>query len=67
MDDDLPELLTTREAANALRISVRSLERLNEDGRGPPRVTLTPRRFGYPKRGVAAWLDARTTPSKHAA
>ena len=67
MDDDALDLLTTREAAAILRISVRSLERLHEDGRGPPRVALSPRRYGYARSAVRAWITARTVPAKHAA
>ena len=60
-------ILTEAETAELTRLSTRTLQRLAEDGRGPPRIQLTERRIGYWRGGTIAWLKARTAPSKHAA
>ena len=64
---DLDIVLTHGEAAQMLRLSTRSLDRLVETGEAPPRIQLTGRRVGYWKRDVLAWLQARTSPAKRAA
>ena len=60
-------ILTEAEVAKLTRLSGRTLQRLAEDGRGPPRIRLTERRIGYWHRDVMTWLSARTTTLKHAA
>ena len=64
---DLDIVLTQSEAAKMLRLSDRTLQRLDELGKAPPRIQLTGRRVGYWKRDCFAWLKARTAPAKHAA
>ena len=63
----LDVVLTQPEAAQMLRLSTRSLERLVETGKAPPRIQLTGRRVGYWKRDVLAWLQARTSTAKQVA
>ena len=60
-------ILTEAEVAKLTRLSGRTLQRLAEDGRGPPRIQLTERRIGYWYRDVIAWLSDRTITLKHAA
>jgi predicted DNA-binding transcriptional regulator AlpA len=64
---DLDVVLTQAETARMLRLSDRTLQRLDEIGEAPPRIQLTGRRVGYWKRDVLAWLQARTAPAKRAA
>jgi excisionase family DNA binding protein len=56
MPDDAGELLTKREVAALLRISVRTLERLTEAGEGPSSI-----KFGRSRRwrraDVERWLE----------
>lgn len=58
----LPAILTRREAADLARISVRTLDRLGEDGRGPRRTALSARRVGFERRILEEWLTSRTSP-----
>jgi predicted DNA-binding transcriptional regulator AlpA len=61
------ELLTQREAADVLRISLRQLQRLEDAGDGPPRTRLSERRVAYPKAALAEWVRQRTALPKDAA
>lgn len=63
MDD---HILNKDEMAALARVSVRTLERWESVGEGPPRVRLGRRRIGYWKSDVLAWLRNKTTPSKSA-
>lgn len=60
-------ILNKDEAAAQAGISVRTLDRLEEEGEGPPRVRLGKRRIGYWETDLIAWLRARTSPAKQAA
>ena len=64
---DLDLVLTQPETAKLMRLSTRSLERLVETGKAPPRIQLAGRRVGYWRSDVMAWLKARTSPAKRAA
>ena len=64
---DLDVVLTQPEAAQMLRLSTRSLERLVETGEAPPRIQLSGRRIGYWRSDLMTWLKARTSPAKRAA
>lgn len=64
-DDDV--ILLQPEAAKLVRLSTRSVQRLDETGDFVPRVQLTGRRIGYWRRDVLHWLHKRTTPAKQAA
>lgn len=60
-------VVTESEAAQMLRLSPRSLQRLRLVGDGPAYVNLTPGRIGYPLANLQAWLAARTVTSTAAA
>ena len=55
------------EAARALSLSVRSLQRLRVDGAGPPYIQLGPRRIGYRLADLEARLAGRRVASTSAA
>jgi predicted DNA-binding transcriptional regulator AlpA len=55
------ELLTEREAAEMLRLSLRTLQRLNKDGTGPHKLQLTVRRVAYRRADILAWIAVRET------
>jgi len=58
---DLPDrLLTEKELSDWLGVSLPNLQRMRSSGTGPRYVQLSPRRLGYRKRDVEAWLTART-------
>ena len=58
---DLPveAVLTERQAARLLNISVDTLKRLDQSQDGPPLVWLSPRRKGRPLGGLRRWLAKR--------
>jgi hypothetical protein len=62
-------ILTEAEAAQRLRLSARTLQRLRLDGGGPSFVQLTPSgsRIGYTIAALDAWTAARTVGSTSAA
>jgi predicted DNA-binding transcriptional regulator AlpA len=60
MTDD--PIRTRSEAAQMMRISVRTLKRMEAQGRMPPRINITERIFGYRDSALRAYLDARTSP-----
>lgn len=62
----LPDILTEAEAARRARLSTRTLQRLAETGRGPPRIRLGLRRVGYWRTDLDAWLRASTLEPKRA-
>jgi excisionase family DNA binding protein len=59
-------LLTSREAAEALRLSERTLERSRVSGFGPPFCKLG-RRVLYRADDLDQWIAARVVPSTSAA
>ena len=61
------QILNKKETAVRAGFSVRTLERLDEEGEGPPRVRLGKRRIGYWESDLLAWLRSRTSPAKRAA
>ena len=63
----MTKLMTQREAAAWCRFDVRTLQRLEEDGRGPRRIQLTERRVAYREEDLIAWIDSRASTAKHAA
>jgi predicted DNA-binding transcriptional regulator AlpA len=64
MTDDVEHktghILTRREVAERLRISVRTLSRLEAGGKLPPRIQISDRVFGYRTSAIESYLDART-------
>jgi predicted DNA-binding transcriptional regulator AlpA len=58
---DLMRVISEREAANVLNLSIDTLRRRGRDGTGPIRISLSARRIGYRVRDLAAWLDQRAS------
>jgi excisionase family DNA binding protein len=56
MHDD-KKILTTKEAAERLRISERTLDRLCEADSGLKKIRLSPRRVGLLEANVDAYVD----------
>jgi predicted DNA-binding transcriptional regulator AlpA len=56
---DQPEFLTERQVARWLGLGEATVYRLRHDGSGPAFVRLSPRRVGYRRSAVEAWLKAR--------
>lgn len=66
MTDTLEKLFNTRDAAAAMHVSVKRLERHRTDGTGPTYIKLSPGRSGrvrYRSADVLLWLDARVRAS----
>ena len=59
---DLPDeaVLTERQAARLLNISIDTLKRLDQSHEGPPLVWLSPRRKGRPHRSSPLAREARS-------
>ncbi len=53
------EVLTEREAARLLRLSVRTLQRLAAAGTGPAKMRLTRRRIAYRRSDLLEWIAVR--------
>jgi predicted DNA-binding transcriptional regulator AlpA len=53
-------VLTRRETAQALRISIRTLSRLEQQQKLPPRVRITDRLCGYRRSAIEGYLSSRT-------
>lgn len=51
-----PLVLTELEAADMLRLSPRTLQRLRLEGGGPRFMVLSLRRIGYPVAELEAWI-----------
>ena len=54
-----PENLTLPEAAGFARCSARTLQRLIEEGEGPPVVQLSARRIVFRRSDLTAWIEGR--------
>lgn len=59
----MQRLLTQREAALALSLSPRSLERMRCEGTGPKFVRLSRGRVAYTETALTEWIAARTVSS----
>ena len=55
-------VITQREAAEVIGISLPTLRRRVRAGDGPPIVRLSERRIGYRLRDLRSWIDANTDP-----
>jgi predicted DNA-binding transcriptional regulator AlpA len=61
MLDSVPDtLLTEKDLANWLGISLPTVQRMRSQGSGPFFVRVSARRIGYRKADVERWLGART-------
>lgn len=54
------EFLTTEEAAELLRVTTRSLQRMRKRGSGPLFIQLTPGQILYRRADIESWLELRT-------
>jgi predicted DNA-binding transcriptional regulator AlpA len=54
-------MLTTREAANKIGVSERTMEYLRSKGEGPPVTRIAERVLRYNESKLNEWLAARTT------
>ena len=54
------ELLKEKQAAEALGVSRRTLQRWRLSGDGPPFARIGLRRVAYPQAALAAWCEGRT-------
>lgn len=52
-------LLTTREVARVLAVSIGTVKNLRRSGEGPPVVKIG-RAVRYPAGGLLAWIEGRT-------
>jgi predicted DNA-binding transcriptional regulator AlpA len=60
-------VLTTRESAALLGLSVRDLERKRAAGEMPPAVQLGTRKLGYTLESLLSWIASRTESQEAAA
>lgn len=58
---NLDPLLTEKELAGWLGVSLPSLQRMRSNGTGPRYIQLSRRRLAYRKSDVEVWLSSRTT------
>ncbi|WP_222184208.1 helix-turn-helix transcriptional regulator [Geminicoccus harenae] len=54
-------VLTEREAADRLRLSIVTMRRMRWAGSGPRFVRLSEKRIGYREADLNHWLEARTS------
>ena len=59
-DVGIDPVLTRKDIAKALRISIRTLTRLQQDRKLPPRIKLTDRLYGYRRSAIEKYLATRT-------
>ena len=61
MDEEkIDRIYTRRETAERLRVSVRTLTRMERAKKLPPRIRLSDRIYGYRASAIENYLDART-------
>ena len=53
-------VVSTSKAADRIGVSVRTLARMHERGKAPPRVKVSERIFGYRNSEILKFLEART-------
>ena len=61
LSEGVPEVLTLGEAAEWLRCSPRTLQRLLDSGEGPPVLRLSERRLVFRLEDLRGWLAGRIT------
>jgi predicted DNA-binding transcriptional regulator AlpA len=57
---DTSRYLDQKTAADLMRLTVRTLERMRRDGGGPPFVRIGLRRIVYSEADIHRWLASRT-------
>jgi predicted DNA-binding transcriptional regulator AlpA len=58
--NDDEAILSKKQAADLVSLSVRTFERLCRAGEGPAKVRLSPGRVGFRRADVTAWVKRRT-------
>jgi predicted DNA-binding transcriptional regulator AlpA len=53
------KLLSRAELARLLGVSLDTLDRMESRGEAPPRLRISPRRWGYPVGGIKRWQAAK--------
>jgi predicted DNA-binding transcriptional regulator AlpA len=61
MDNAIDFIRTRKETAQRLRVSLRTLQRMESRGEAPPRIKITDRIYGYRDSAIDAFLRSRTT------
>ncbi len=61
---EFPTIIRKIETARRVGLSVRHLERLESEGRFPPRVRLSKNSSGWVSSEVEAWLNQRIAASR---
>jgi predicted DNA-binding transcriptional regulator AlpA len=59
-DVGIDPVLTRKETAQALRICIRTLTRLEQERKLPPRIKLSDRLYGYRRSAIEQYLASRT-------
>ena len=59
-DVNLPALLTVKQAAELLGVSIRTLYPLLHSDDGPPAIRVGERKIGIPRDGLLRWIDYRS-------
>jgi predicted DNA-binding transcriptional regulator AlpA len=54
---DVDPVLTRKETARALKVSIPTLDRMHLAGTGPKRLRLSARRVGYRLSDLIAWME----------
>jgi predicted DNA-binding transcriptional regulator AlpA len=57
-------VMTRPQMAAALGISLDTLDRMHQSGEAPPRLRISPRRWGYPVHLYKQWRAGRLTAAK---
>jgi predicted DNA-binding transcriptional regulator AlpA len=60
MDNAIDFIRTRKETAQRLRVSLRTLQRMESRGEAPPRIRITDRIFGYRDSAIDKFLASRT-------
>jgi predicted DNA-binding transcriptional regulator AlpA len=60
MDTAIDFIRTRKETAQRLRVSLRTLQRMESRGEAPPRIRITDRIFGYRDSAIDKFLASRT-------
>jgi predicted DNA-binding transcriptional regulator AlpA len=58
--DNVDRVRTTQETAARLRVSLKTLRRMEQRGEGPPRIRITERIYGYRDSEIDKFLSSRT-------
>ena len=59
-DPQFDLILTSRQAAELLTVSLRTLDRLRKSNSGPRAIQLSPGRIGFRRSDIAVWIASRS-------